>query len=317
MQKKALITGVSGFAGSFLAEELLQRGFEVSGTHISNDTENIKDIKHKLNLHRVDLLNVNDTVKCIQDIQPDYIFHLAALTSPAQSFKDPAAFMTNNITAQVNIFEAVRAFDIKAKILVISSSEVYGVVSSSDLPVNEDVRLSPGNPYAVSKIAQDFLGLQYFNSYGMDIVRVRPFNHIGPRQTPQFVVPSFVSQVVAIEKGKQEPVLTVGNLDAKRDFTDVRDMVKAYIEVLEKGESGEVYNIGQGKSYKIRDILDMLISLSAVRIDIELDPSKLRPSDIPDIYSDNSKIELATGWKPAVSLEQTLKDTLDYYRENV
>lgn len=316
MQKKALVTGISGFAGSFLAEALLKNNYTVHGTHLSSNTSNIEHIKHEVMLHKVDLMSKEETAKCIQEIKPDYIFHLAALTSPAQSFKEPEKVLTGNITGQMNIFEAVRTQDLDPRILITSSAEVYGMVGPSDLPVDENVSLRPGSPYAVSKIAQDFLGLQYHLSYGMKVVRVRPFNHVGPRQAPQFVVASFASQIADIEKGKQKPVLTVGNLDAKRDFTDVRDMVRAYIEILEKGEPGEVYNIGSGKSHRIKDILDMLISLSSVEIEVELDPGKLRPSDVPDIYSNNGKIEGVTLWRPEIKLEDTLKDTLDYYRKN-
>lgn len=317
MQKKALVTGVSGFAGSFLAEELLKSGYEVHGMHISDDTQNVDHIKKDLHLHKVDLMDADASKKQIEQIKPDFLFHLAALTSPAQSFKEPSKVMTGNIIAQMNILEAVRLSSLNTRILITSSSEVYGLVESSDLPVNEDVKLRPGSPYAVSKIAQDYLALQYFLSYGMEIVRVRPFNHIGPRQTPQFVVASFASQIAEIEKTKQKGVLKVGNLDAKRDFTDVRDMVKAYIAVSEKGDVGEVYNIGSGVSYRIGEVLDMLLSYSTEDITVELDPGKLRPSDAPDIYSDNSKLVAATGWKAEIPLDRTLKDTLDYFRENV
>lgn len=315
--KKALITGISGFAGSFLAEELLKQNYEVHGTHISDDNKNIDHIKRDLSLHKVDLSSAEETENCIKKVSPDFIFHLAALTSPAQSFKEPAKVINANITAQMNVFEAVRNTRLNPRILITSSAEVYGMVEPSDLPVNEDVRLRPASPYAVSKIAQDFLGLQYFLSYGMEIIRVRPFNHVGPRQTPQFVIPAFASQIAEIEKGRQKPVLTVGNLDAKRDFTDVRDMVKAYALIMEKGDLGEVYNIGSGKSRRIGEILDQLLALSTESIEIELDPGKLRPSDVPDLYSDNSKIEAATGWKVKIDFEKTLKDTLDYFRDNV
>lgn len=317
MSKVALVTGISGFAGSFLAEELLRQGYTVHGTHVSDDTKNLSEIKKDVELHKVDLSDFEQTKKCIEKASPDYIFHLAALTSPAESFKEPAKVMNANITAQMNVFEGVRSANIDPKILVTSSAEVYGMVEPQDLPVNENAPLRPGSPYAVSKIAQDFLGLQYFLSYGMKILRVRPFNHVGPRQTPQFVIPAFASQIAEIEKGAQKPVLTVGNLDARRDFTDVRDMVKAYVLVIEKGEIGEVYNIGSGKSRRIGEILDQLLVLSTVSIEVELDPGKLRPSDIPNIYSDNSKIEAATGWKTEIDFEKTLKDTLDYFRDNV
>lgn len=314
--KKALVTGISGFAGSFLAELLLEQGYEVHGTHISDDVKNLDHIKDKLHLHKLNLLDKSDVEKYVLSVSPDVIFHLAALTSPAESFKEPEKVFTNNIAAQIHLLETVRQNSISPRILIIGSAEEYGMISPDDLPINEKTELRPGSPYAVSKIAQDFLALQYFLSYGMDIVRVRPFNHIGPRQAPAFVVASFAKQIVEIENSKATKI-QVGNLDAKRDFTDVRDMVKAYLLLSEKGQSGEVYNVGSGKSYRIGDILDMLSSLSTAKIEIEVDPARLRPSDTPDIRSSNHKIESETGWRPEISIEQTLKDTLDYFRQNV
>jgi len=175
----------------------------------------------------------------------------------------------------------------------------------------------PTNPYAVSKIAQDFLGLQYFLSYGLKIVRVRPFNHIGPRQSPRFVVPSFAKQIAEIEKGKKENILHVGNLSSRRDFTDVRDMVAAYLLSLEKGDLGDVYNIGSGVSRQISKMLDMLLSLSSKKIDVEIDKSLFRPKDDPELVCDKSKFTKQTGWEPKIEIEKTLKDTLDYYRNIV
>lgn len=176
---------------------------------------------------------------------------------------------------------------------------------------------NPNNPYSLSKLFQDELGLQYFMSYKMDIIRARPFNHIGPRQSPYFAVPTFAKKIAEIEKGKNPPVIKVGNLDTKRDFTDVRDMVRAYALLMEKGQAGDVYNIGSGNSYLIKDVLDMLISLSTVKIEIQQDPSLLRPTDNPELRADSSKIHNLTGWKPEINLEQSLKDTLDYYRNIV
>ena len=322
--RKALITGISGFAGSFLAPLLLEESFAVYGTHIMGDVKSLDQIKKDLHLEKLNLLNKKDTEKYISKINPDVVFHLAALTSPSESFNDPAGIFTNNITAQINVLEAIRHANINPRILIVSSAEVYGVVSKEDLPLSESAPLKPGNPYAVSKIAQDYLGLQYYLSYKMDIVRVRPFNHVGPRQTPRFVISAFAKQIAEIEanlpagrQGKTTPVLKVGNLDSKKDFTDVRDMLKAYLALIEKGKSGEVYNAGSGKSHKIEEILDKLLSLSTVKIDIEIDPSRLHPNDVPDIYSDNSKILEETGWKAEIPLEKTLKDTLDYFRDNV
>ncbi len=315
--KKALITGISGFAGSFLAPLLLEESFEVYGTHIAADLKNLDSIKKDLRLEKLDLLNKKDTEKYVDKVNPDVVFHLAALTSPSESFNDPAGIFTNNVTAQINVLEAIRHANITPRIIIVSSAEVYGIVSKEDLPLSESAPFKPGNPYAVSKIAQDYLGLQYNLSYNMDIVRVRPFNHVGPRQTPRFVISAFAKQIAEIESKKMPPVLKVGNLDSKKDFTDVRDMVRAYLALIEKGKSGEVYNAGSGKSHKIGEILDKLLSLSTIKIDIETDPSRLHPNDVPDIYSNNSKIYQATGWKPEIPLEKTLKDTLDYWREPI
>lgn len=315
MMKKAYITGISGFAGSFLAEYLLEKGYQVGGSYISENVQNLDAIKKDLSLDRVNLLEYDQIEKSLQKFSPDIIFHLAALTSPAESFKEPSRVFTNNISAQINLFESVRNSNISPRILITSSAEVYGLISENDLPITEKTELRPGSPYAVSKIAQDYLALQYFLSYGMDIVRIRPFNHIGPRQTDQFVVASFAKQIAEIEK-KGEGKIKVGNLEAKRDFTDVRDMVKAYEVLAVSGESGGVYNVGSGKSHKISEILNMLLDLSSKQIEIEIDPSKLRPSDVPDIRSDNQKIE-KLGWRPEISLEKTLKDTLDYWRDVV
>lgn len=316
MGKKAFITGITGFAGSFLSEELLRLGYEVGGTKISDDAGNVEEIKESLQLFKVNLLEKQAVLDSLREFAPDYIFHLAALTSPAESFKDPVAVFTNNISAQLNLFDAVRELDFHSRILITSSAEVYGMVKPEDLPINETVELRPGSPYAVSKIAQDYLALQYHLTYGMDIIRVRPFNHTGPRQAPGFVVPAFAKQIAEIEKYGGSTI-KVGNLEAKRDFSDVRDMVKAYIALVEKGESGEVYNAGSGVSHKISEILDMLLSNSSKEIQIEEDPERMRPSDTPDIVSDNSKIELKTGWKPEIPIKKTLKDTLDYFRANV
>ncbi|MFI5265616.1 MAG: GDP-mannose 4,6-dehydratase [Candidatus Levyibacteriota bacterium] len=311
MAKKALITGITGFAGSFLSELLLEHGYEVHGTSLSSTKSN-----SPTHIKTLDLLDKKATEQYVQEVSPDVIFHLAALTSPADSFSNPEQTITNNIAAEINVLEAVRLGNFSPRILVMSSAEVYGLVSSKDLPINEGTPLKPVSPYAVSKIAQDFLGLQYHLSYNMDIIRVRPFNHIGPRQAPGFVVPSFAKQIAEIEKKKTETVIKVGNLDAKRDFTDVRDMVKAYLLLSEKGKAGEVYNIGSGKSYRIGEILDSLLAMSTVKIETRVDPSRLRPSDTPDIYSDNTKIEEATDWKPQIPLAQTLQDTLNYWRES-
>lgn len=315
--KKIFITGVSGFAGSFLAEELLKNSDnQVFGTYISEKgLDNLVHIKDKIKGVALNLLNKEKTQQIIKDIKPDVIFHLAALTSPSESFDKPSEVITNNVEAEISVLESVRKIGLlNCRILITSSAEIYGMVDPASLPINENAPLRPSSPYAVSKIAQDFLGLQYSLSYKMNIVRIRPFNHIGPRQSPGFVVSAFAKKIAEIEKEIKEPILTVGNLESKRDFTDVRDMVKAYILLGEKGIAGEVYNVGCGQSYKISDILEKLLSFSEKKIKVTVDKSLFRPSDTPDLYADNSKIIAQTGWAAQIPLEQSLKDTLDYWR---
>lgn len=318
MSKKVLITGLSGFAGSHLAEYLVKnKDLDVNGTYLSvNTLPALEEIKNKVNLIRLDLTNNSKVQSLVSQVKPDLVFHLAALTSPADSFKNPSETVTNNIVAQINLLEAVKNLNLDTRILIVSSAEVYGKVDVKDLPIDEETPFRPSNPYAVSKIAQDFLGLQYFLSHNLKIIRVRPFNHIGPRQSPVFVVSSFAKKIAEIEKGK-DSVLHFGNLEAKRDFTDVKDMVYAYFLALEKGEAGDVYNIGSGVSYKISDILERLISFSTAKIRVEKDQKLFRPSDNPELLCDNKKFKKITGWSPKIPIDKTLKETLEYWRNIV
>lgn len=315
--KRVLITGASGFVGGWLAEHLLSLGLsEIYGTYMTEESREISPVKDNITFIQADLSQKETIEKIISEVRPDEVYHLAALASVASSFKDPIATFHNNIDVEINLLESLRQNNLtNTRVLIVGSAEVYGYVNPSDLPIDEETPLRPASPYAVTKIAQDFLGYQYNLSYKIPLIRVRPFNHIGPRQATGFVVADFAKQIADIEKGKQEPVIKVGNLEAKRDFTDVRDMVKAYSLILEKGIPGEVYNIGSGKSVKIGDVLDMLIGMSTVKIDRETDPAKLRPSDIPETVSDNTKISQTTGWKPEIPFEETLKTVLDYWRE--
>lgn len=315
--KKVLITGLTGFAGSYLAERLISENkYDVSGTYLFDDSlVGVKNIKSKLNLIKADLSNEKSVIDIVKDVSPSIIFHLAALTSPADSFKNPTETLTNNISLQVNLLEAVRRYNLlDTKILIVSSADIYGRVEKKNLPIDEETPLMPTSPYSVSKIAQDFLGLTYFLTYKIKIIRVRPFNHVGPRQSPHFVVSSFAKQIAEIEKGKKDPYLYVGDLETKRDFTDVRDMVNAYILAIEKGKDGEVYNIGSGVTYKILDILNKLVSMSSLKIEIRKDKNLLRPNDNPELICDATKFVKLTGWKPEISIDETLKDTLDYWR---
>jgi len=310
---KALITGINGFAGYHLNNHLLNCGYEVFGTEKPVGNNGRKD-----NLFSVDIQDFEGIKEVIEEVLPDFIYHLAALTSPAESFKNPSATITNNISGQLNILESVKQLNlIDTKVLVVSSAEIYGGAEHHELPMTENTPLRPRSPYAVSKIAQDYLGYQYFASQNVKCIRVRPFNHIGPQQGPFFVVPTFAKQIAEIEKGKKESVMMVGNLESRRDFTDVRDIVKAYEMLMVKGEVGDVYNIGSGKSHQIQEILDILLSNSSADVIVEQDPQLMRPSDIPELRCDYSKLYHATGWKPEISLEQSLKDTLDYWRNIV
>lgn len=313
---KILITGATGFVGGHLLD-YLSKDFtnKLFGTYSSDKKLELIKKRNNVEFIKVDLINEEETFSLIDKIKPDIIYHLAAITSVVDSFKSPRETVLNNIACQINILEAMRINKlIDTKTLVVSSAEAYGTVKKENLPIDEETSLNPTNPYSVSKIAQDFLGLQYFLSYGLKTVRVRPFNHVGPGQTPNFVVSSFAQKIAEIEKGKREPILPVGNLEAKRDFTDVRDVIRAYVLLMDKGDFGEVYNIGSGISYKISEILDKLLSFSSAKIKIEPDKSLFRPIDDPELVCDASKLIKVTGWQPEIPIETTLKDTLDYWR---
>ncbi|MHB8510964.1 MAG: GDP-mannose 4,6-dehydratase [Actinomycetota bacterium] len=316
---RILITGVTGFVGSHLAEHCLDLGHEVAGTYRwrSRD-ENLEIVKGKVALFDADLRDAVGVRKVIAEFEPERIFHLAAQSYVHASWHSPAETMTTNIQSQVNLFEAVRESQLtECRIQIACSSEEYGMVYPDETPIKETNPLRPLSPYAVSKVAQDLMGYQYFMSYGMFIVRTRAFNHTGSRRGFVFAESNFARQIALIEKGKQEPVIKVGNLDAFRDYTDVRDIVRAYVVSLEKCEPGEAYNIGTGSAWRIGDMLDTLIDYSTVKVQIEPDPERMRPSDVPRLESDSSKFRAATGWEPKIPFEQTLLDLLNYWRERV
>jgi GDP-4-dehydro-6-deoxy-D-mannose reductase len=253
----------------------------------------------------------------VSQVRPDCIFHLAAQSFIPTSFEHPWDTLENNIRAELNVLEAVRRSGRDVRVLVVGSNEEYGAPGSGELPQTEDSPLRPNNPYAVSKVTQDFMGLQYHLAYGVPIVRVRPFNHTGPGQSPRFVVPAFAQQVARIEAGFQEPVMRVGNLDAARDFTDVRDIVRAYHLAVTQGEPGAVYNLASGRSHRVRAVLQALLDQSTVDIRVERDPARYRPVDVPVVYGSAEKFRIRTGWEPPIPFEQTLTDTLAYWRGRV
>jgi len=304
--------------GSHLAEYCLARGADVFGTiRWRSRTENIEHIQDKINLIESDLRDANSAKKAIASARPDYIFHLAAQSFVPTSWHAPAETLMTNILGQINIFEAVRELGLNPRIQIAGSSEEYGLVHPDEVPVKETNPLRPLSPYAVSKVAQDLLGYQYHRSYGMDIVRTRAFNHEGPRRGEVFVTSNFAKQIAQIEKGLRDPVIHTGNLKAKRDFSDVRDIVRAYWLALEKGEPGEVYNIATGKAFLIQEMLEMLLKMSSVNVKVEEDPTRMRPSDVELLVGDASKFQSVTGWKPEIPFEKTLEDLLNYWRERV
>ena len=314
---RVLVTGIAGFAGSHLADFLLdETDVEVHGI-LHRHQWRIRHRLEQLHLHRGDLRNPLWVSEVIQEVQPDRTFHLAAWSDVGGSWRQPWNAYELNILAQLNLLEAlVRAMP-EAPVLVVTSNEVYGLVQPEDLPIDEETPFRPNSPYGVSKIAQDMMALQYWNSHRLPTVRARSFNHIGPRQSDDFVASAFARQIAAIEAGLQPPVLRVGNLDAVRDFTDVRDVVRAYWLLLEKGEPGQVYNVGSGQGRPIRWLLDTLLEMTSMDIDVQLDPDRLRPSDVPVSICDNRRLVAATGWQPRIDLRRTLQDLLDYWRREI
>ena len=312
---RSLITGVGGFAGSHLADCLLAQdgaGDEVWGCDLTTATRPY--LSPKVTLLGADLRDPQAARAVLEQARPDRVYHLAGQAFVGDSWANPWETIETNLRAQVNLLEAVVASGRPARLLVVGSADEYGRVSHVSEPIDEERPLRPDSPYSVSKAAQDLLGLQYFLSYALPIVRVRPFNHIGPRQNRKFVAAAFASQIAAIEVGRQPPVMQVGNLEARRDFTDVRDTVRAYALLLEHGQAGQVYNVGSGESHRIQDLLDALLSLARVPIRVEMDPARLRPNDVPDLVCDARRLRDATGWQPRYRLEETLRDLLDYER---
>jgi len=317
-KKVALITGITGFVGSHMAELLLSKGFKVHGLcRWRSRTENIDHIKSKIHLVEGDLLDAHSLQQLMMDVRPTHIFHLAAQSFVPASWTSPAVTLEINVVGSCNLFEAVRAAQLNPLIQIACSSEEYGLVKPEEVPIKETNPLRPLSPYGVSKVAMDYLGYQYFKSYNMRIVRTRGFNHTGPRRGDVFAESTFAKQIAEIEKGTAEPVISVGNLEAKRDYTDVRDMVKGYFLAAEKGSPGEVYNICSGRARKINEVLQTLLSFSKVKVEIRQDPARMRPSDVPILLGDSTKFRRRTGWKNAIPFEQTMEDLLNYWREKI
>jgi GDP-4-dehydro-6-deoxy-D-mannose reductase len=312
----SLITGAQGFVGLWLTDWLLSQGETVFGVSHrpapfsftwsqSGGPENT--------ILPGDLRSREEALALVEQAAPDRVYHLAAMSSVPESFDDPIGTLHNNLAAQINVLEAVRALTPQARVLVVSSSEIYGRVQGGK-PLDEDAPLRPENPYAVSKAAQDLLAYEYGVAHGLDIVRVRAFNHIGPGQSDRFVASSFARQIAEIEVGKRDPVLHVGNLEARRDFTDVRDIVRAYELAMLSGEKGAVYNLGSGIGVPIQRLLDLFVERSRVPVRVEVAQDRVRSVDAPLVLCDCTRFRERTGWVPAIPLETTVEDILTYWR---
>lgn len=346
---RVLITGVTGFAGSHLAEYLLTiEGVEVYASYRwRSRMENLEDLRkegkvniiaenstvtspkglasllkerahpNKLNLIEADMMDLSSMDCLVGGAQPDRIFHLAAQSWVPGSQNAPAATLQVNIIGQLNLLEAVRRAGIDPLIHVAGSSEEYGLVHPHETPIKETNPLRPLSPYGVSKVAQDRLAFQYFKTHSIKTVVTRGFNHTGPRRGHVFVTSGRAMQIAEIEKGLRPPILYVGDTESRRDFTDVRDMVRAYWLALEKGEPGETYNVGSGVARTVGEIQDILLGMTEVRIEVKVDPARLRPSDVRLLVADPTKFKQQTGWEPKIPLKKTLEDLLSYWRARV
>ncbi|HTG09241.1 MAG TPA: GDP-mannose 4,6-dehydratase [Candidatus Eisenbacteria bacterium] len=312
-----LITGITGFVGSYMAEHALAQGVEVFGSiRWRSKTDNIDHLRSKVTLIESDLRDLSSVRALLEAANPTHVIHLAAQSFVHASWKTPAETLTTNILAQVNLLEGLRGLKMSPRFLVVGSSEEYGLVEDDELPIKETNPLRPLSPYAVSKVGQDLMGYQYWKSYGMLIIRSRAFNHEGPRRGDVFVTSNFARQIAEIEAGLRDPVIFVGDLTPRRDYSDVRDIVRGYWTLLERGEPGEVYNLCSGRSWSIQQVLDFLLEQSRVKdIKVQVEPSRLRPSDVRVLEGDPSKVEKATGWKVEIPFERTLKDLLAYWRQ--
>lgn len=309
---KALVIGATGFVGSYLIEEIKN---SLLCNVIATNLEREMIYQNNIILKKLDILDYNSVFSLINENKPEYIFHLAAQSSVSLAWKKPELTADININGSLNILEAVKNINYNPKILMIGSGEEYGYIEK--VPITEETPLKPGNIYAVTKACQNMISRVYCKAYDMKVIMVRSFNHIGPNQSSTFVISDFCKQVAEIEKGVKSPILKVGNLNAKRDFLDVRDVVRAYTKLIQFGKSGETYNVGRGQAVKISEVLNIILKNSNKEINVEIDKNKLRPLDVPIIEPSIGKIYRATGWKPEIPLEESIKDILTYWRKNI
>jgi GDP-4-dehydro-6-deoxy-D-mannose reductase len=315
---RLLLTGIAGFAGSHLAEYLLMNvpDVEVHGVVHRHDWR-IQRLRKRLHLHRGDLRNALWVDELVRNVEPDALMHLAAWSDVGGSWQQPWATYELNIQCQLNLLEALLRSCPECRTLIVTSNEVYGLLRPQDLPVDEQTAFRPNSPYGVSKVTQDMMGLQYWNSHELPTLRARSFNHVGPGQSDDFVASAFARQIAEIEAGLREPMVSVGNLEAERDFTDVRDVVRAYWSIVRQGEPGAAYNVGSGQPHSVRWVLDTLLALTPEEVEVSVDPLRLRPSDVPVSVCDNSKLMATTGWQPQIPLEESLRDLLESWRVRI
>ena len=318
-----LVTGIDGFVGSHLAEALvLNPEYQVYGTILDQVQPNLpRALQPVIKLVQVDITNFNEFYRALVAARPSKVFHLAGQAFVPLSLEDPATTFRTNIDGTLNVLEAIRRYTRTERqscsLLVVSSGEVYGSVPVDRLPVDELVPLNPGNPYASSKACADLVAQEYRHSFGLEVVVARPFNHLGPRQSEMFVASAFARQIAEIKQSKREPVLQVGNLDPQRDFTDVRDVVQAYIKILEGPREHEAYNVCSGHAVAIREILSLLCELGNVEVRITTDPARQRRNEIPAVIGSAARLHRETAWLPRIPLRQTLTDLLEYWEDRV
>ena len=310
---RILVTGITGFAGGHLAEALLARGaVELFG--FSRRADWPRECRHlagRVRLRGVDLSNAADVEAALREVQPDQVYHLAGYAHVGKSLDEPEAAWTGNLSATRRLYDAILRCGARPRILYVGSGMIYGDAEQAH---DERAELRPASPYAASKAAADLASFQYARSAGLDIVRARPFNHIGPRQSPQFAVANFARQIAAIEQGRQPPILETGNLATQRDLTDVRDIVHAYLLLMERGQTGEAYNVGSGDLYLMQDVLDRLLAQSEVKVEVRPSAGLVRATETKAARADARRLRRETGWAPRFTLDQTLADILAYWR---
>jgi len=317
-QPHAFITGIAGFAGSFLAEELLAHDYKVSGSTVGRESSrNIKQIQNSIELVKLDIQKANEASRRIKQLKPDYIFHLAAFSSVGQSFENENLTYKVNFEGTLNILNAALEMKSPATLVFVSSADCYGRFRPANKSLKENQPFNPVSPYAVSKTAAELLCRYFFSRHQLPVKIARSFNHTGPRQSDNFVVSSFAKQIAQIEKKGGEPIIHVGDLTAQRDFSDVRDIVSGYRLLAEKGQTGVAYHFSSGKAVSIEQVLEMLLKMSDKTIIVKTDSSRLRKNDIPCLKGDNQKAKMRLRFQPKYSLEETLKDTLNYWRETL